>query len=181
MAQKVTAATVQPEGGAHPKTFPPLDHTTFVPQLVWLALTFGLLYFLLSRVALPRVSEVIGERAERIRRDLAQAEKLKLQTEEALANYEHALSEARGKANTLAKGMRDGLAAEIDAERSKVEAQIAHKVSDAEARITQTKTRALASVNEIAADTAGAIVAKLLGKEVSKDEVQKALLQRAAE
>jgi F-type H+-transporting ATPase subunit b len=182
MAQKVTAGTAHPAEGVGPgKVFPPLDHTTFAPQLVWLAISFGLLYLLLSRVALPRIGEVIGERAERIKRDLDQAEKLKTETQEALASYEQALSEARGKANAVAKGMRDTLTAEIDKERAKVEAQIAQKVADAETRIAQTKTRALAGVNEIAADTAGAIVAKLLGKEVSPDEVRKAVVQRAAE
>jgi F-type H+-transporting ATPase subunit b len=181
MAQKVTTSTAQPEPGAHTKVFPPLDHTTYAPQLVWLALSFGLLYVLLSRVALPRIRDVIEERAERIQRDLKQAEKLKAQTEDALKGYEQALAEARSKASAIAKGMRDELAAEIEDERGKLEAQIAHKVAEAEARIAQTKSRALASVNEIAADTAGAIVAKLLGSEVSKDEVRKALIQRAAE
>ena len=57
--------------------FPPLDAGTFAPQLIWLALTFGLLYLLLKRFYLPRVGEVIEERRERIQRDLAQAEKLK--------------------------------------------------------------------------------------------------------
>ena len=86
--------------------FPPLDPDTFAPQLVWLALTFGLLYLILKRVALPRVGEVIEERADRVKRDLAQAEKLKTDTAAALADYEQALAEARAKANAIAKGMR---------------------------------------------------------------------------
>ena len=86
----VLAAANAAQGGA--KVFPPLDPATFVPQLVWLAIAFGLLYLLLSRVALPRVGEVIEERADRIRRDLDQAEKLKAETEGALAAYEQALT-----------------------------------------------------------------------------------------
>ena len=73
------------------------------------------------------------------------------------------------------------MTAEVDKERAKVEAQIAAKLAEAEARIAQTKAKALASVSDIAAETAGAIVARLIGKEVSKDEVQKALVRRAAE
>ena len=90
MAQK--AGTSVPESGAHAKVFPPLDPNTFAPQLVWLALTFGLLYLILKRVALPRVGEVIEERADRVKRDLAQAEKLKTDTAAALAEYEQALA-----------------------------------------------------------------------------------------
>jgi F-type H+-transporting ATPase subunit b len=165
----------------HAKVFPPLDPGTFVPQLFWLALSFGLLYLLLKRFALPRVGEVIEERRERIQRDLQKAEDLKAETEQALATYEKALAEAHTKASGIAKDIRDKLAAELDAERSKVEAEIAAKTSAAEARIAQSKASAMARVNEIAADTAGAIVARLTGREVSKDEVQRALMQRAAE
>jgi F-type H+-transporting ATPase subunit b len=179
MAQK--AGTAVPESGAHAKVFPPLDPGTFAPQLVWLALTFGLLYVLLKRVALPRVGEVIEERRDRVKRDLELAEKLKADTEAALAHYEQALSEARAKANAMAKTMRDKLTAEVEKERSKVEAQLASTLAEAERRIADTKSRALGSVGDIASEVAGAIVSRLIGKEVTKDEVQKALARPAAE
>ncbi len=181
MAEKVTTSTTGHRNTSHAKVFSPLDSGTFVPQLVWLALTFGLLYLLLKRFALPRVGEVIEERQERIKRDLERAEKLKVETEQALANYEQALAEARAKANAIAKDVRDRLAGEVDKERAAVDAQIARKVADAEARIAQSKAKAMASVADIAAETASAVVGKLLGKEVSKDEIQRALVQRAAE
>jgi F-type H+-transporting ATPase subunit b len=179
MAQK--AGTAVPESAGHAKVFPPLDPGTFAPQLIWLALTFGLLYLVLKRVALPRVGEVIEERRERVKRDLDQAEKLKADTEAALAEYEQALSEARAKANAMAKGMRDKLTAEVDKERAELEAEIAAKLAEAERRIADTKSRALASVGDIASEVAGAIVSRLIGTEVSKDEVKRALVQRAAE
>jgi F-type H+-transporting ATPase subunit b len=181
MADKVTTGTTGPSNAGHVKVFSPLDAGTFVPQLVWLALTFGLLYVLLKRFALPRVGEVIEERRERIQRDFEKAEKLKAETEQALANYEQALAEARAKGNAIAKDMRDTLTAEVDKERAAVDAKVARKLADAEARIAQSKAKAMASVGDIAADTASAVVGKLLGKEVTKDEVQRALLQRAAE
>jgi F-type H+-transporting ATPase subunit b len=181
MADKVTTGTAVPEGIGPKKVFPPLDHTTFVPQLVWLALTFGLLYVLLKRIALPRVGEVIEERRERIDRDLAKAEALKVETEQALATYERALDEARARGNALAKEVQAKLAAEVDAERAKLDAQITGLVSGAEARIAQERSRAMAGIGDIAGQTAGAIVAKLIGKEASADEVKRALMQRAAE
>jgi F-type H+-transporting ATPase subunit b len=179
MATNSTGGTVAHEPG-HSKAFPPLDTSTFAPQLIWLALTFGLLYLLLKRFYLPRVGEVIEERRERIQRDLAQAEKIKSDTEQALASYEQALNEARGQAQSVIKGMRDSVSAEMEKERSTVEAQIAAKVADAEKRIAETKARALAGVTDIAGDLAGAIVAKLSGREVTKDEVRRALVSRQA-
>jgi F-type H+-transporting ATPase subunit b len=181
MADKVTPGAAVPEGVGGHKTFPPLDPGTFVPQLFWLALTFGLLYLLLKRLVLPRVGAVIDERRARIERDLAKAESLKAETEQALATYEQALGEARAKAGAIGKEMHERLTAEIDKERSKVDAEIAAKLADAEARIAQSKQRAMAGVGDIAGDTAGAIVARLLGREPSRDEVQRALMQRAAE
>jgi F-type H+-transporting ATPase subunit b len=185
MADKVTAkvntGTAVPEGVGPGKVFPPLDPTGVAPQLFWLALAFGLLYLLLKRFALPRVGEVIEERRERIDRDLAKAEALKVETEQALANYERALSEARARASAMAKELHAKLTAEVDAERAKLDAEIAGQVTAAEARIAQDRARAMAGIGDIASETAGAIVAKLIGREVSQDEVKRALLQRAAE
>jgi F-type H+-transporting ATPase subunit b len=181
MADKVTAGTAAPEGVGPGKTFPPLDPGTFAPQLFWLAIAFALLYLLLKRLALPRVGEVIEERRQRVERDLAKAESLKAETEQALANYERALAEARAKASAIAKDVHAKLTAEVDAERAKLDAQIAEKIADAEARIAQERARAMAGIGSIAGETAGAIVAKLIGKEASPDEVQRALMQRAAE
>lgn len=181
MAENVTTGMTGPGGEGHVKVFSPLNSGTFVPQLVWLALTFGLLYVLLKRFALPRVGEVIEERREHIQRDFEKAEKLKTETEQALANYEQALADARTKANAIAKDVRDVLAAEVDKERATVDAQVARKLADAEARIARSKTKAMTSVGDIAADTASAVVGKLLGKEVNKNEVQRALLQCVAE
>jgi F-type H+-transporting ATPase subunit b len=181
MAAEVKTGTSVPEGVGPGKVFPPLDPGTFAPQLFWLAITFGLLYVLLKRFALPRVAAAIDERRRHIELDLETAEKLKVQTQLALSRYELVLTEARAKANAIAKDLRDRLAAEIEAERATHDALITQKLGEAEHRIAQSKARALASIDGIAADTAGAIVTRLIGTEVSKDELQRVLLQRAAE
>ena len=169
-----TTGTLVPATGPK-KVFPPLDSSTFASQFFWLAITFALLYYLLSRVALPRIGEVIEERRDRIQRDLDEAARLKDETAKALTSYEQAMSDARGKAQAIAGDMRGRLTAEVDKERTRVEAQIATKIADTEKRIVDTKTAALARVNEIVADTAGSIVNKLVGVDVSADEVRRAL------
>ena len=160
---------------------PQLNTHDFAPQLFWLAVTFGVLYVLMKRVALPRVSEVIEERGDRIRRDLDAAERLKGDTEKALSAYEKALADARGNAGTIARETRAKLARETDQEKTNVDSQIAIKVAEAETRISGMKTKALASVNEIAADTAGALISKILGQDISADEIKKALAPAAGE
>jgi len=154
---------------------PQLNPESFVSQLFWLALTYGILYFALSNYILPRIGRALDQRKERIQRDIDQAQQLKEQTDEAIATYERSLAEARGKANALAKETRDRLAAETEAERTKVEDQVSAKIAEAEGRITSMKVAALAEVNTIANDTAGDIVSKLVGGNVSADEIQAAL------
>ena len=172
---ELTTGLYLPTAGEAKGAFPPFDPSSFVPQLVWLALTFGLLYYLMSRIALPRIGEVVEARRDRIQRDLDEAGRMKTETDAALKAYEEALAGARGKAQGIAKETRDRLAAEMERERARVDVEIAAKVADTEKRIGETKVRALASVNEIAAETAGAIVGKLLGQDVGINEIKSAV------
>jgi F-type H+-transporting ATPase subunit b len=153
---------------------PQFDLSTFPSQIFWLVILFGLLYLALSRVALPRIGDVIEARANRIKKDLADAERLKSETEAALKAYEQALADAKSRAGAIAKETRDRLTAETDRERAGVDKQIAAKVTEAEKRIADSKAKAVASVSEIAASTASAIISKLTGKEASQDAVRKA-------
>jgi F-type H+-transporting ATPase subunit b len=118
---------------------------------------------------------VIEERADRIKRDLDAADRLQGETEKALQAYEKALADARANASAIARQTRDKLAAETDAERSNVEATLASKLANAEKAIAATKAKALVSISEIAADTAGAVVRSLTGKDVSPEDVKRAL------
>jgi F-type H+-transporting ATPase subunit b len=154
---------------------PQLHAPDFVPQLFWLAVTFVLLYWIMAKVALPRIGEVIEERRDRIQRDLAAAERLKGETDKALQTYEKALSDARGSASAIARQTRDELSAEVDKERKAVEDQLASKLAGAEASIAATKTKALASVKDIAGDTVVQIVSALTNINVTKDEAVRAI------
>lgn len=159
----------------HGGAFPPFDPHTFAPQLVWLAITFAALYYVMSRVALPRIGSVLAERRERIQRDLAEAERLKAETDAALASYEKALADARGKAQGLAKDTRDRMNADMDRERQRIDAANAKKLAETEARIAETKSKALANVDALAAETASDIVERLIGQKVGAEELQQAI------
>ena len=164
--------------GAHAETpgaFPPFDPAHFAPQLVWLALTFGALYYLLSRKALPRIADVLEERSNRIKRDIDAAERLKGETDKALASYEQALSDAKSSASGIAKETRAKLTADVDKEKAAADTVMNAKVAEAEARIAATKSKALASVNDIAMTTASAVVARLIGHEPTTEELKRAL------
>lgn len=175
LASLVVLAAAAAEATEQSGGLPQLNVPDFSPQLIWLAITFGALYFILSRWSLPRIAEVIEERRERIQRDLDEAERLKGETEKAIAAYEQELAAARGRAGSIARETREKLAAEVDEERARAESQVSTKLAEAEKRIAEMKANALAQVNQIATDTAGSIVEKLIGAEVSAEEARRAL------
>lgn len=174
MAATVTTSTGAPPPAEH-NTFPPFDQSNFAGQIFWLAITFIVLYIFLSRWALPRMAGTIEARRDRLTGDLKAAEEMKKAADDAGAGYEAALVEARRKAQALAQEVRDKLAAEADETRRKLEAELAAKLADAEARIVATKVEAMGHVEAIAADTAGAIVQRLLGREAPSADVSAAV------
>jgi F-type H+-transporting ATPase subunit b len=166
-------------GGAESQ-FPPFNTETFTAQLVWLVLIFTLLYLLMSRVVLPRIGEVIDERRERIQRDLDSAERLKSETDKALGDYEKALSDARGNAGVIARETRDKLDEKAAQRQAEVDQQINTRIAEAEQRIDATRTKALASVEEIATEVAGAVVKRLIDTDVPADEIRSILKTRSS-
>lgn len=154
---------------------PQLDVHDFAPQLVWLVITFAALYFIMARMAIPRIGAVIEQRRDRIASDLDHAEQLKRRTEEAIAAYEQALAEARAKAHAIAQEARKTLNAEIDQERADLDKKIAAKTTEAESHIQAAKTAALSHVREIASETATEIVQSLIGEKPTKAEIDAAL------
>jgi F-type H+-transporting ATPase subunit b len=154
---------------------PQLNAADWAPQLIWLAITFISLYFIMAKVALPRFGAVIEQRRDRIAHDLDNAARLKDQTEQAIAAYEAALAEARAKAGGIAQETRNKLNAETERQRAALEEKLAVKTDEAEKKIGEAKDAAMAQVKDVAAEAAEAIVEKLVGSSVSKAKVTAAV------
>ncbi len=157
--------------GGHGGGFPPFQKETFASQLFWLAVCFILLYVLMAKLALPRVGSIIEARRSRIEGDLAAASRLKLSADEAMADYEKALAEARSRAQALASEMRDRLSADAEKSRKALEEQLNGKLAEAEKTIAGTRAQAMSNVRTIAIDAAGAIVARLTGSSPAENTV----------
>jgi F-type H+-transporting ATPase subunit b len=154
---------------------PQLDVNAWPPQLFWLAVTFLVLYFIISKIVIPRTGGVIAGRQNQIDSDLASAQRSKADTDRAVAEYEKALAEARSKAHAIAQETRDRLSGEVDKERGKLDDELAKKIAAAEKSIQETRGRALASVSELATDIAADIVSRLTGTSVTKADAAKAV------
>ncbi len=174
-AGETTTGTEAEGGHGGHGAFPPLDATHFPSQLLWLAISFGLLYYLMSRVVLPRLQAGLDARSHRIRGDISEANRLKEQSEKAAQAYEAALAEARAKAHAIAQDSRQSVMAELDAERAKVEAEIEERIAKAEASVRDMKSRALGEVEKIAVDVTSDIVERLVGSAPDAETVRRAV------
>ena len=160
---------------AHAAGLPQLDPTTFSSQLIWLAITFVTLYILMSKVALPKIGDVLEERQNKIDDNLAKAEELKLQADEAAKAYEKSLSDARTKAQEAIREVKDAAASEASARQSEQTAQLHAKISESEQAIAKARDEALASIKGVSTDVAASAVEKLIGEAPSDGSVASAI------
>jgi F-type H+-transporting ATPase subunit b len=155
--------------------FPPFQPQAFASQLVWLTIAFVLLYVLMAKWALPRVGAIIEDRQKKIADDLADAERLKQQSGEAVAAYEKALADARARAQAIANETRERQQAQADATRKTLEDGLNAKLTAAEKSIADTRQAAMANVRVIAEDAARAIIERLIGSAASDKAVAEAV------
>lgn len=132
-------------------------------QIFWLLVTLVAIFFLLSRIALPRIGAVLAERSGTITNDIAAAEDLKNKAAEAEAAYEQALKDARTKAQEIIATAKADIQAELDTEMKKADAAIAAKTAESEAAIAEIRDSAIKNVTAVAKDTAKELVLAMGG------------------
>ncbi|KFI34151.1 ATP F0F1 synthase subunit B' [Haematobacter missouriensis] len=143
---------------------PQLDFSVWPNQIFWLLIALGAIYFILTRIALPRISGVLSERNGTIANDIAQAEELKLKAKAAEEAYTKALADARTESGRIAEAARAEIQKELDAAIAHADAEIAARTAESEARIADIRAGAAESVREVAHETARAIVTALGGR-----------------
>ncbi len=160
---------------AHESGFPPFESTYYGSQLLWLAIAFGLFYLFVARAVAPRIGGIIEDRNGRIAADIAEAGRMKSEADQAVATYELELANAKSTAAAIAAKARETSKARAEEDRKRVEAGLQEKIAAAEKSIADIRTAALAEVGSIAEETAGAIVAELVGKGISQAEIASAV------
>ncbi len=147
---------------------PQLDLATFPPQLIWLVITFVVLYILMATLGLPRIGGIITSRRGRIDGDLDKAAQMKAEAETVIAAYERALAEARAQAQATMKETTERLNAEAAERQRKVAERLNAETAAAERRIAEAKTAALGNVRQVAVEVARAAAAKLTGTDIDQ-------------
>jgi F-type H+-transporting ATPase subunit b len=144
-------------------------------MLIWLTLSFGLLYLLMSKIALPRVETILHTRAHKISSDISEAHVLRAQAEEAAAAHEKTIADAKAKAVALAQETHARLNAETEAKRAALEAELNAKLAASEEQVLAMKAKAMGHVEAIAGETAAAIVQHITGKPADEMAIAKAI------
>ena len=137
-------------------------------QVFWLVVTLIAIFFVMSRIALPRIGAVLAERSGTITNDIAAAEELKNKAAEAEAAYDQALLDARAEAHKIVAEAKAEIQAELDVELQKADAQIAAKTAESEAAISEIRAGAVKSVTTVAKDAAKELVSAMGGSADAK-------------
>ncbi len=156
-------ATTETAHEAGSAGMPQLDFSTFPNQIFWLVVTLLVIYFVLSRVALPRIGSVLAERSGTITNDLAAAEELKQKAVQAEAAYQDALLRARAEANRIGTETKADIQKDLNKAIAKADVEIAAKAAESEGVIAEIRQGAVAAIAEVARDTAKELVAALGG------------------
>lgn len=145
----------------HVVGMPQLEFSHFPNQIFWFLVALVVLYFMLSRIAIPRIAGVLEDRHEAIANDLEQAADLKRKAEEAEAAYNQALADARVEAQRIATETRAVIQKDLDAAIAKADAEISAKSAESEARIAEIREGAVVAVKEVATSTTSEIISAI--------------------
>jgi F-type H+-transporting ATPase subunit b len=171
-AEQVGMAEAEEEHGAG---MPQLDFSTYPGQIFWLFLTFAALYWLLSRKALPRLTEILETREERIAADLDRAARARADAEEALQKNEALLADAHDRAAQQVRAAHEKVTADIAARQAQLERDLNKRLAQEEKRIAAARDATLAQLADVAAEAAQAAVERLTGITVGQVEARRAV------
>jgi len=160
------------EGGEHKKGLPQFDTTTFSKQLFWLALTFVFLFFMYSKVTLPRISSVIENRASKVAKDLATAEQLKTDVERVRAEYEAAIAAAQSEAQKLIANVQSDIKRMSETQDAAFKAKAEEAVTTVEKKIDASRARIVGELNALAAELTVDIAARVAGVKTDANAAQ---------
>ena len=152
---------------------PQLDFTTFLPQLFWLFISLSVLYLMLSKIALPRISDVIEERKDTITDDLDEAKSLSIEAQNVVEDLRIKLDEAKIQSQKNLMDERQRNLEKISLKRKEFEDKVSKDILSSESKINKSKSSALVDTSSVAEDIAEEMLNNLFVKKVEKKDLSK--------
>ena len=150
---------------------PQLNPEFWISQIFWLTLTFGILYVVLSKLILPKISANLELRKSQIQENIEAAEKQRESSETKLKEYDNIVFKSKLEAQNILKAAREKLIKEINSKKDNLDKQIDEEIKKAESEINIFKKSAPEKINKIAIDTSSELVKKLIGAEVNNSSI----------
>ena len=154
---------------------PQMEFADYVPQIVWLVITFATLYFLMAKLALPRITDILETRQRRLDHDLELTETLRDDATAALAEYESAIAAARGESELILAEAHESIHSEARQQLDDLNARLEGEIAESEARIGNIMTQAMGELAVAASDAARTATERLIGFEVSEERARDAV------
>ncbi|MDB2698770.1 F0F1 ATP synthase subunit B [Candidatus Pelagibacter bacterium] len=150
---------------------PQLNPEFWISQIFWLTLTFGILYIVLSKLILPKISENLESRKSQILENIEAAEKQRQNSEEKLKEYEEIVSKSKMEAKNIFNQAREKALKDISAKKDVLDKQIDDEIGKAEQEIKELQKGAADKINKIAIETSSELIQKLIGAEVNNSSI----------
>jgi F-type H+-transporting ATPase subunit b len=154
---------------------PQMEVADFAPQIVWLIVTFGLMYLLMARLALPRIAQVLDARERRRTSDLEQAETLQKEAQQALAEFERVQAQTHNQAQAIATQTRNEMATKQAERLAELGSELAKQHKKSEAEIIKATETAMSGLSDLATELAQAAAIRLIGGKISADDARTAV------
>ena len=157
--------------GAESGGMPQLNPEFWISQIFWLTLTFGILYLVLSKLILPKISANLELRKSQIQENIEAAEKQRESSELKLKEYDNIILKSKIQAKNIFKASREKVIKDINSKKETLEKQIDEEIKKTEQEIHVLKKSAPEKINRIAIETSSELVKKLIGADVNKSSI----------
>ena len=150
---------------------PQLNPEFWVSQIFWLIITFGILYIVLSKFILPKISSNLELRKSQIQENIETAEKQRENSEVKLKEYDEIILKSKLEAKNIFKNAREKIIKDINLKKETLDKQIDDEVNNAEEEIKTLKKDATDKINKIAIETSSDLLKKLIGTEINNSSI----------
>ena len=150
---------------------PQLNPEFWVSQIFWLTLTFGIMYVVLSKIILPKISVNLESRKSEIQENIEAAESQRQKSESKILEYNKILSKSKLEAKNIFKDAREKAMKDINSKKEVLDNQIDEEIKKAEREIVLLRKTAPEKINKIAIDTSSELVQKLIGADVNNSSI----------
>ena len=150
---------------------PQLDPEFWISQIFWLTITFGILYLVLSKFILPKISSNLELRKSKIQENIEAAEKQRESSEIKLKEYDEIILKSKIEAKNIFKNAREKTIKDINSKKEILDKQIDDEINNAEKEIEALRKVAAEKINKIAIETSSDLLKKLIGTEINNSSI----------